>query len=468
MKKKIAILLVLIVLIQCLTMVAFADTPAKYRKVTNLTGNCLNDVIQANGQYIGVGINGGIFTSLNGLTWTQRVSGTANLLKAVTYGNSQYVAVGWYGTILTSADGITWTTQVSNTAKALNDIIFDGAQFIAVGADGITLTSTDALSWTVQNNIMTGSLNAIVYANGIYVIQGNSAIYASPDAVTWTKRNFYLANSANSITFGNGVFVLTLYDSSAIYTSTDAVTWTLKRFTNYINNVRFYNGLFYAVGYNGKIYTSADAVTWTLENTGTDMKNNTFFDIFVVDANNYIIYNAGTIYQKYIPVPTQIIAYDINARDWSAGIAYQQIKDQYGIPMLGVGMNFVVADTNIATVDATGKVTTLPYVPGNPTTTTLTITEPITGINKVVNINITATKYSATFVIKDAGNPVPGAIVTIDGQSYTSNALGKAVLSAKLKNGVYLYTVSKSGYTDINDTLTINNANQTLNINLLP
>jgi len=51
---------------------------------------------------VAVGDGGTILTSPDGVSWTERDSGTSNWLWGVTYGNGTFVAVGDYGTILTS------------------------------------------------------------------------------------------------------------------------------------------------------------------------------------------------------------------------------------------------------------------------------------------------------------------------------------------------------------------------------
>ena len=53
-------------------------------------------------QFVSVGNAGGIFTSLDGLTWTAQVSGTTNNLNALVRTASGYTAVGAAGTVLTS------------------------------------------------------------------------------------------------------------------------------------------------------------------------------------------------------------------------------------------------------------------------------------------------------------------------------------------------------------------------------
>jgi hypothetical protein len=59
-------------------------------------------VTYGNGTFVAVGYPGAILTSPDGVTWTQRASGTVGFLRGVTYGNGTFVAVGDWGAILTS------------------------------------------------------------------------------------------------------------------------------------------------------------------------------------------------------------------------------------------------------------------------------------------------------------------------------------------------------------------------------
>jgi hypothetical protein len=52
-------------------------------------------VTYGNGLFVAVGEDGTILTSPDGVTWTQRTSGTSNWLNGVAYGNGLFVAVGW-------------------------------------------------------------------------------------------------------------------------------------------------------------------------------------------------------------------------------------------------------------------------------------------------------------------------------------------------------------------------------------
>ena len=78
--------------------------------------------------------------------------------------------------------------------------------------------------------------------------------------------------------------------------------------------------------------------------------------------------------------------------------------------------------------------------------------------------------YSVTFTVYHDGNPVEGAIITINSQSLQTDANGQAVFN--LVNGDYIYTVQKTGFRTYTGHLTVNNANLditvTLGYSLLP
>ena len=99
-------------------------------------------VAYGNGLFVAVGGLGfgTILTSPDGVSWTERTSGTYNPLSSVTYGNGTFVAVGEGGTILTSPDGVSWTERASPTKDFLNGVAYGNGTFVAVGKDGAILT----------------------------------------------------------------------------------------------------------------------------------------------------------------------------------------------------------------------------------------------------------------------------------------------------------------------------------------
>jgi hypothetical protein len=67
-----------------------------------------------------------------GTTWTLRMMGF-RALYCVTYGNGTFVVVGSGGTILTSSDGVTWTQRTSGTSNRLYGVTYGNGTFVAVG-----------------------------------------------------------------------------------------------------------------------------------------------------------------------------------------------------------------------------------------------------------------------------------------------------------------------------------------------
>jgi hypothetical protein len=76
-----------------------------------------------------------------GEDWTSQTSGTLSGLADITWNGSQFVAVGDNGVILTSLDAVTWTSQTSGTFSGLVGVTWSGSQLVAVGDFGIILRS---------------------------------------------------------------------------------------------------------------------------------------------------------------------------------------------------------------------------------------------------------------------------------------------------------------------------------------
>jgi len=75
-------------------------------------GYDLYGVTYANGRFVAVGDKGAIFTSPDGINWTEHsLDSDTPTLYAVTYGNDRFVAVGSSNAIFTSLDGVAWKKE---------------------------------------------------------------------------------------------------------------------------------------------------------------------------------------------------------------------------------------------------------------------------------------------------------------------------------------------------------------------
>lgn len=135
-----------------------------------------------------VGHRDALYSSPNLIEWTSR-GGYEHNLNSVIFGNGRFVAVGEGGSVFTSDDGISWTEQSSGTTETLNEVTYaNSAGFIAVGDNGTLLQSANGVSW-IQRAVPTiGELNAVGFQNGVIFAAGRDHILRSTDGVEWVVR----------------------------------------------------------------------------------------------------------------------------------------------------------------------------------------------------------------------------------------------------------------------------------------
>ncbi len=127
------------------------------------------------------GPTGAIFTSEDGMNWSDHSSDAFYGLQAVTYGNNRFVSVG-NGSVAISADGTNWK-WAALPGRVLGSIAYGNGLFVAVeGVRGSFTTSTvdystDGVNWTRQE--VPAGLNGIAFGNGTFVGIGGAAIVQS-------------------------------------------------------------------------------------------------------------------------------------------------------------------------------------------------------------------------------------------------------------------------------------------------
>jgi len=207
--------------------------------------------MSSDGLFVTVGNVGTILTSSDGISWTERTSGTTNNLYGVTYGGGLVLTVGDNGTILTSSDGSTWTSRTSGITDNLYGVTYGGGLFVTVGYNGTILTSSDGTTWA---NTSANKRTTLRY-------------FSKPDAP-----HLY------GVTYGDGLFV-TVGGNATVFTSSDGTTWTengQKLRSNWVDGqyfkaVTYRKKLFVLVGRKGKIMNSPDGITWKKRKAGTGM-----------------------------------------------------------------------------------------------------------------------------------------------------------------------------------------------------
>jgi hypothetical protein len=251
--------------------------------------------------FVAVG-NGGINTSSNGTSWTQR-SGSAT--RGVAYGNNTFVAVGGSGTIFTSSDETIydatgtssvpsdWTSRTTPTSQTLNEVTYGNSIFVVVGGAGTIITSTDGISWTSRTSPHSNAINDVTYENSTFVAVGDTGnIITSSDGISWTSRTSNTSQLLFGVAYGNSTFVV-VGNSGTVLTSSDGTTWTSRTSAtsaNWEGGDTYGNSLFVAVGVGGKMQTSSDGITWTER----DSKIPTNAVIYAVTYGNNIFVALGS------------------------------------------------------------------------------------------------------------------------------------------------------------------------------
>jgi len=233
-------------------------------------------VAYGNNAYVAVALSGSIWSSPDGIAWTQRFSGP-NGLNGIAFAAGQFVVVGNSGVLLTSTDGATWTQRVVFTTSTLSGVVHNGTKWLVVSGDSNVLTSTDAVAWTVVSSSGGGSATGVAFGAGVFVsVADIGVIRTSPDGLTWTSRTSGTTNKFKGIFFANGLFVA-IGNSGTLVTSSDGSVWTSRSSGT---SSTLYKGAYgasrFVVGGGTTMVTSVDGATWTAATGVIDIRSVVF------------------------------------------------------------------------------------------------------------------------------------------------------------------------------------------------
>lgn len=201
----------------------------------------LQDVVYTGTLYVAVGES--IFTSTDGVAWTERQAGVSRVLNDVTWSGGRLVAVGDGAAVLTSPDGTSWTLQPVPAAvePVLRGVAGSGSRYVAVGSQWDTsalayreliLSSTDGVTWSQAAQSWSMDLHEVLWSGTKFVAVGTqlggpnaeAAVLVSADGLNWTKHLVGDLSVLHEIAWNGSHFVATGYPGAA--RSPDAIAWT--------------------------------------------------------------------------------------------------------------------------------------------------------------------------------------------------------------------------------------------------
>lgn len=239
--------------------------------------------------------------SSDGVTWTDHWMPGTTQWSGIAYGNGVFVLANYAGAAYSATGGDSWTsvtTPFPNTSWRSGVTFTGGKFFLTRSGVNIISYSTNGSSWTgkvLPAAIVSG---VIVFGGGLFLSPGSGGSMAvSDDGITWASSvilpTTWVTPSAG--TYGGGRFLFLSSGTDAYVYSDDGVIWTAATLptSGAWYSIKFGNGAFIAMAYEGHIIASADGVVW--ETLSPPIMMPVFGQTSLVsDGSNFVAVGYGT------------------------------------------------------------------------------------------------------------------------------------------------------------------------------
>lgn len=216
------------------------------------------------------------YLSTDGISWSTtlgKTNGFRGLFWDSTFGKF-YAGEGTGGRISTTVDGVSWSVAVVGSAR-WNGFARNTSRLVAVGNSRTVATSTNGTSWTAAVlPISVVDVFSVIWdqTRSSFFIAGTNSFLHSADGITWI--NAGTTTGIRRSVAANSSIIVQVGDSGAIYTSTtgtDSGSWVqqVSGTSASLYSVIWTGSQFIAVGDSGTLISSSDGVTWARETSNT-------------------------------------------------------------------------------------------------------------------------------------------------------------------------------------------------------
>jgi len=337
-----------------------------------------NDVVYSSSKdtWVVVGSSGAIFSAVGvGSTNFIQSQSSPNTLNSITTNENQFVGVGNNGQLVTSDNGLIWTNSSIISSINLNKVIWDGTKYIVVGNSGYIATSTNGTSWTtITSNISDNLKNIKYYENVYYALSDSGTLYFSFDLTNWINRSTNQSNKINDIIYNSSLALTSAVGSSgtAIYATPtyNKASATSNVVNGQVSSVNITNGGFgYPQNYNLPVLFESDT-------TKNEM-------IYSISAQG----DYGTI--TNVSVANSTISFTLKSDSYPIGIGYSSLNS-FGInySQISIGDYFIISNSNCICGHAlTGITTSLGGLSNYPASKVGTATTYLDGVYRAERVS---------------------------------------------------------------------------------
>jgi len=162
------------------------------RSITLPGPGTLEGIAYGNGVFIAVGgytdpdgfAGSVIITSPDGVTWTTQTPNFSKKLRNISFANGQFIGVGNDGLVAHSDDGLSWRQQlIANPLENFRALHALPGLLVIVGNDGVVFSSPDGNTWQRHRSFTAKNLHSAAFGQNKLVAVGSDGAILQSDGI---------------------------------------------------------------------------------------------------------------------------------------------------------------------------------------------------------------------------------------------------------------------------------------------